>query len=394
VYEPSESPIPDAALIKNGDPARFEIVLPDSQHHYRLVVKCTNIGWFSNEEAEIGVLVSFVTSKQAMAKMNAYQDLAYAWRDPTREFLKDLIRFLGFEPTFEGEFKFFGDVFVEFFSATSMTFSNVKALVDIWRFVLEMDQVLKDTKENSARKFDWDYHISEENEMYGFEPYFNWKPTISPDAMKEYYTKIGYYNPETGDGVINQFKDPVLFSPNDPYYPLFISTELGAMHYLYAGIYLDLSKQDEYSFRNAKNKMEYLRELLQYVSWIPPRMEACALSAENWESGKYYRTLAALTGAAVASDLHIASVKSYENIKRNLKTVATTTNVATNVIKPPEYKSVDINGDGVIDYKDITILTTALGTKYDDPTYNLSADLNEDGKIDLADLAILTSQMS
>jgi len=123
-------------------------------------------------------------------------------------------------------------------------------------------------------------------------------------------------------------------------------------------------------------------------------MEACALSAENWESGKYYRTLAALTGAAVASDLHIASVKSYENIKRNLKTVATTTNVATNVIKPPEYKSVDINGDGVIDYKDITILTTALGTKYDDPTYNLSADLNEDGKIDLADLAILTSQMS
>jgi hypothetical protein len=49
----------------------------------------------------------------------------------------------------------------------------------------------------------------------------------------------------------------------------------------------------------------------------------------------------------------------------------------------------DINGDGVVDMKDIGIAARAFGTSPDDPRWNLLADVNGDGKIDLRDIALI-----
>ena len=49
----------------------------------------------------------------------------------------------------------------------------------------------------------------------------------------------------------------------------------------------------------------------------------------------------------------------------------------------------NINGDDVVDYRDLAILGTAYGSKKGDPAYQEAADLNGDGIVDYKDLAIL-----
>lgn len=46
----------------------------------------------------------------------------------------------------------------------------------------------------------------------------------------------------------------------------------------------------------------------------------------------------------------------------------------------------DVNGDGVIDMKDITATIRAFGAKPGDPKWNPNADLNKDGVIDMHDI--------
>jgi len=49
----------------------------------------------------------------------------------------------------------------------------------------------------------------------------------------------------------------------------------------------------------------------------------------------------------------------------------------------------DINGDDVVDYKDLAILGASYGKSKGDPDFNSAADINGDGKVDYRDLAIL-----
>lgn len=49
----------------------------------------------------------------------------------------------------------------------------------------------------------------------------------------------------------------------------------------------------------------------------------------------------------------------------------------------------DINGDGIIDQKDMDILTSLYGTTSTSPNWNPRADLNGDGKVDILDASIL-----
>jgi len=49
----------------------------------------------------------------------------------------------------------------------------------------------------------------------------------------------------------------------------------------------------------------------------------------------------------------------------------------------------DINGDGRVDGRDITIAARAFGTRPGDPRWNLDADINGDGKVDGRDLVMI-----
>jgi hypothetical protein len=48
----------------------------------------------------------------------------------------------------------------------------------------------------------------------------------------------------------------------------------------------------------------------------------------------------------------------------------------------------DVNHDGIVDLKDIFLVTSALGTKPGDPRWKLVCDLNGDGRVNLKDLSI------
>jgi nitrous oxidase accessory protein len=50
----------------------------------------------------------------------------------------------------------------------------------------------------------------------------------------------------------------------------------------------------------------------------------------------------------------------------------------------------DVNGDGVVDVMDLSIIGAAYGTFEGQPGYDPDADLNEDGIVDLRDLAVVT----
>jgi hypothetical protein len=49
----------------------------------------------------------------------------------------------------------------------------------------------------------------------------------------------------------------------------------------------------------------------------------------------------------------------------------------------------DINGDGKVDIKDLTIAAQAFGSYRGDPRYNPDADVNQDGTVDIRDLAMI-----
>jgi hypothetical protein len=51
----------------------------------------------------------------------------------------------------------------------------------------------------------------------------------------------------------------------------------------------------------------------------------------------------------------------------------------------------DINGDGKVDGRDITLAAGAFGTVPGDPRWNLDADINGDGKVDGRDITIIAS---
>lgn len=51
------------------------------------------------------------------------------------------------------------------------------------------------------------------------------------------------------------------------------------------------------------------------------------------------------------------------------------------------YKSVDINGDGIVDIFDLVLVCKAYGSVVGEPEYNPDADLNQDGLVDMRDVA-------
>ena len=54
----------------------------------------------------------------------------------------------------------------------------------------------------------------------------------------------------------------------------------------------------------------------------------------------------------------------------------------------------DLNGDGVVNCADLTIVMAAFGTRAGQPNFASSADLNLDGVVDIKDVAILSRQLS
>jgi hypothetical protein len=56
---------------------------------------------------------------------------------------------------------------------------------------------------------------------------------------------------------------------------------------------------------------------------------------------------------------------------------------------PVDPPNPDINGDGIVNIKDIVIVAMAYGTSIGVPGFNISADLNQDGSINIADLYLV-----
>lgn len=71
------------------------------------------------------------------------------------------------------------------------------------------------------------------------------------------------------------------------------------------------------------------------------------------------------------------------------KTVTATTATTPSIPCTRQYG--DANGDGIVDYKDLAILSAAYGTKIGDVLYDARADFNNDGVIDFKDNAILAA---
>jgi hypothetical protein len=55
----------------------------------------------------------------------------------------------------------------------------------------------------------------------------------------------------------------------------------------------------------------------------------------------------------------------------------------------PDPPSPDVNGDGVVDMKDLTIVAVAYGTVEGDLKYDAKADLDQNGKVDILDVALV-----
>ena len=53
----------------------------------------------------------------------------------------------------------------------------------------------------------------------------------------------------------------------------------------------------------------------------------------------------------------------------------------------------DVNGDGVVDLKDVEIVKAAMGTTAGMPGYDPRADVVRDGVVDRADLAVVVQAM-
>lgn len=70
-------------------------------------------------------------------------------------------------------------------------------------------------------------------------------------------------------------------------------------------------------------------------------------------------------------------------IANNVKTVAVTVTSSSS-------KSTDLNGDGIVDMKDIGEAAQAFGTQEGDRRWNPDADINGDGRVDLIDMAMMS----
>ncbi|MEM2954005.1 MAG: NosD domain-containing protein [Candidatus Bathyarchaeia archaeon] len=66
-----------------------------------------------------------------------------------------------------------------------------------------------------------------------------------------------------------------------------------------------------------------------------------------------------------------------------------TNNVKVSILMVKVKKIGDVNGDQVIDMKDMALAALSFGSRPEHPRWNLQADLNQDQKIDLKDLAII-----
>jgi hypothetical protein len=53
----------------------------------------------------------------------------------------------------------------------------------------------------------------------------------------------------------------------------------------------------------------------------------------------------------------------------------------------------DLNGDGVVDCKDIAIVKASFGKRTGDPGFDPRADVNNDGIVDVRDLSIVSQQL-
>jgi len=51
-----------------------------------------------------------------------------------------------------------------------------------------------------------------------------------------------------------------------------------------------------------------------------------------------------------------------------------------------------VNGDGIVDIRDLVLVRLAFGSEPGEPDWNPEADLNRDGIIDIIDATILRSQ--
>lgn len=317
-YQATNSPVPVAALVQNGgDPARFEMTL--SRGQYSLTITCNSIApLVSNANmAEIGVLVSYVTTSQAQARSQLYGDLAHAWRDPMRQEVVALISFATGTPTdLNGELEYTGGTLLDFLAATNPILGALKTIYDVAQLVISTDSFQQQFQAYEQRRLDWDSVI---DGGYGFEPQYYSNPIISPASMKSFYQSIGYMCFDSNGYIVCQvanYADPIngptvlftSFSPNTAYWPIFISTELGAMQWEYYKIYGDLNSQNSGGFSDAQTRMNDLKTMLSYAKWIPGQMREASSASMNYQSGNYYRDLAALTGAQVSTDLFIAGL--------------------------------------------------------------------------------------
>jgi hypothetical protein len=50
----------------------------------------------------------------------------------------------------------------------------------------------------------------------------------------------------------------------------------------------------------------------------------------------------------------------------------------------------DVNGDGIVDIKDVAAVSKAFGTQPGMPLWNEAADINRDRKIDIKDVALVS----
>jgi hypothetical protein len=64
---------------------------------------------------------------------------------------------------------------------------------------------------------------------------------------------------------------------------------------------------------------------------------------------------------------------------------------AEEALREEFHKLGDVNRDGVIDGKDLALVSKAYGSKPGDANWNPDADLNGDGVVDSYDLAIVTA---
>jgi hypothetical protein len=60
-------------------------------------------------------------------------------------------------------------------------------------------------------------------------------------------------------------------------------------------------------------------------------------------------------------------------------------------VTPPDSHAGDLNGDGVVNFEDLTLVTSNFGKSSGDPGFDAMADGNNDGVVNIEDLILVTS---